>query len=753
MYYFTSSPPGRWPVRSALTLLLGAFTLSLSALTAVSPGCGGTTYYQDDSEGNGLVVMEAETSTFSRSSNVADHSNFVLWLEYTSNDAGNGGYVKVNTTNENSGIDTYDQGAELSFDIDFVKTGNHYIFVRFRADNNNNNSLHLEFDGVRVGSWAFPLTGANWMWVRIPVSVNPATTGLHNFSVYHLEDGMDLDRFIISSDPDFIPDGIGPDATEDGSNRTRGLNERVEYHMDYRSGQGYAVLEAEVYTYNMSGLLAYECRPWESIADPSASGGSYMAVAQAGELVPDNQIWSAPLMDYEVSIDVAAEYFVHIRHRSPSESDNSIFVSVDYTTSAQFRLTATTDWIWERQSLGVINQNQGTFLLSIIMREDATPIDKIILTTDPDFVPSGTGPIETALVPARLVYQQDNSPEHLVQLPMETPSRDLAGVGAYQNLQWTNRTDGTALDGQYAVVPNIGGAQTNINGAASANAPVQEFDINFVNTGTHYLYVRHQSPNGNDNSYTYLFDGVKQQEIHINTFSPTEWRFYDNLPTINVPSTGIHTLSIAMREDGTPIDHVAISSSPAYNTTTLPVELLALTGEAYYDHNLIYWATASERNTAYHHVERSLTGLDDWEPISSTMAAGNSEEVIDYEFYDRHPADLAYYRIVTEDMDGTSTLSSVISVTRAAKASQQLTIYPNPAVDHTNISFALAADLQVKLRIMTLDGREVAERDYAGQAGTNTVDLPVNNLPNGSYMVAASVPGKNLMVSPLLVAR
>ncbi len=697
--------------------------------------------------------MEAETSTFSRSSIVEGHPDWVLWLEYTSNDTGNGGYVRVNTTNQNSGVATYDQGAELSFDIDFVKTGTHYVFVRFRARNDNDNSLHLEFDGTRIGSWAFPLTGNTWTWVRIPVPVEPSTLGLHNFSVYHLEDGMELDRFLISSDPGFAITGIGPDATEDGSNRTRGLDERVEYHMDYRTGQGFAVIEAEQYTYNMSGLLAYECRPWENIPDPSASGGSYMAVAQARELVPDQQIWSAPLMDYEVNIDVTAEYFVHIRHRSPTEDDNSVFVSVNYAGVAQFRLTATTDWMWESRSLGVIDQNLGTFLLSIIMREDATPIDKIIITSDPNFVPNGTGPIETALVPARLIYQQDNSPEHLVQLPMERPSRDLPGVGAYQNLQWRNQDDGTALNGQYAIVPNAGGTHININGAASANAPVQEFDINFVRTGTHYLYVRHQSPSGSDNSYTYLFDGAKIGEVHINTLSATEWRFYEDLPTINVPSTGVHTFSVAMREDGTPIDHVTISSSPAYNTAVLPVELFSLSGEALYDNNLILWSTASERNTAYHHVERSLTGMDDWEAICSMPAAGTSDDIVDYEFYDRHPANLGYYRIVTEDLDGAVSISSVVAISRGAKASDQLAIYPNPAADHTNISFDLATERKVFFQIITLGGRPVAEKEYSGHAGSNTVDLPVGNLPGGSYMVTASVPGKNLMVSPLYVVK
>ena len=733
---------------AALSLFL---VLLCRPVTATSPGCGATTYYQDDSEGYGLIALEAETSTYSRASLVEGHDPYALWLEYTSNDAGNGGYVKVPNRGQNSTVAAYQQGAVVSFDIDFVKTGEHTIFVRFRASNTANNSIHLEFDGARIGSWNFPVTGADWTWVAIPVLINPATTGVHNFSVYHLEDGMDLDRFIISSDPNYPIDGIGPDATEDGSNRTRGQNERVEYHMDYRTGQGFAVLEAEQYTYNMTGLLAYECRPWETIDDPSASGGSYMAVAQANELVADADVWAAPLMDYEVSIDVATEYFVHIRHRSPTESDNSIFVAVDYNNPQQFRLSATTNWIWESRSLGTINKTSGTFLLNIVMREDATPIDKIIITTDPNFVPTNTGPLETVMMPARLIYQQDNSIEHLVQLPMEIPTRRLPGINGAADLRWEYFDDPSALGNAYAVVPNQGGV--NLQGGNSALAPVQEFDINFINTGTHYLYVRHQAPSGVDNSYTYLFDGVKQNEVHINTLSPGTWRFYEDLPTINVPSTGIHTLGIAMREDGTPIDHVTISASPAYNTSALPVEFLTLDGVAEREINRITWSTAAEENTAYHHVERLAEGETEWMPIGSLAAAGDSRMVESYTFFDRFPPALAYYRIVTQDFDGTQTTSSIVSVTRTPTASRRLEIYPNPAAVVTQLSFEVETDGPITLRVVSLSGQPVAERLVTARAGINQVELPLERMTPGLYTVAAEGAHAPLMVGRLNVVR
>lgn len=721
---------------------------------SVAPGCGATAYYQDDSSGDGLAVMEAEASTRSLASQVPTHDANALWLEYTSNDAGNGGYVRVNSTNQNA-LTLPPAGARLDFDITFVKTGIHHFYIRYFADDGSDNSIHAAFDGtVFQANWNVPTNVTGWTWIEAPLTFTVPTTGVHTLTIFHREDGFDLDRLAISTTTNYPFTGIGPDATEDGTSLTRGMNERVEHHMDYRTGEGYAVIEAEDFTYNMSGLRDYECQPWIIRSDPTASGGQYMATENNGVEVPNGSIWSAPMLDFEITVAQADYYYVFIRHKA-SNGNNTIFTALDYSGTYQYArgLTNSTGWRWNGYYLGYTNKTSGTFLLSLVMRSDGAPIDKIVVTTDPYFNPTGTGPIPTTMFPARLVYQQDNTPDHLVQLPMETPSRRLPGIGLFNQLGWEVKTDPTALGGMYAQVEDPGLVNNLLNGALSYNAPVEEFDINFVQTGIHYLNVRHRAPTGSDNSYTYLFNDVKLGEQQFNVLSPGSWTFYEDLPTINVPSTGIHKLTFAMREDGTPIDHITISSNPAYNAAALPVELLLVTGEALRDYNLISWSTAFEHETAYHHVERSTTGLGDWEIICSLPAAGNSDDILDYEFYDRYPEDLSYYRIVTEDLDGSSTISSVLAVTRALQESPHLNIYPNPASDLAKLSIDLDVEKDVTLRLVTMGGQVVAEREYRGHVGQNTLDLPVDHLPAGSYVVSAFTPGKNLMLSPLYVVR
>ncbi len=743
-------------VSPSLAFAIVLFLLSSPHLDAstlsVSPGCGNTTYFQDDGTGDGLVVMEAEASTFSAASITPGHDANALWLEYTSNDAGNGAYVKVPSSGQND-YNTPPTGARLDFDINFVKTGTHHLYIRYFANNGDNNSIHASFNGtVFQASWNVPINVTDWTWRKAPITFNVPTTGVHTLTIFHREDGMDLDRIALSTTPNYPFTGIGPDATEDGTSLTRGLNERVEYHMDYRTGEGIAVIEAEQYTYNMTGLREYECQPWGPVNDPNTSGGRYMTTVERGETVPNNRVWSAPMLDYEVSIENADYFYLHVRHKA-SRNNNALHVAIDYNHLGVWNLNEVSDWSWQRVGIGNIYKNSGTFLLSLIMRDDATPIDKIILTTNPYYYPTNDGPIETVMVPARLVYEQDNSAEHLVELPMEVPSRRLAGLGLFSQLRWENQSDPSALGGQFAQVQDPGLVNNLLNGVLSFNAPVQEFDINFVNTGTHYLYVRHRAPSGSDNSYTYLFDQVKMGEVQFQLLSPLAWRFYDDLPTINVPSTGIHKLGIAMREDGTPIDHVTISSSPAYNASVLPVEILLLTGEADRDFNRITWSTGFEENTAWHHVERSTVGYSEWENIGSVKAAGNSSEMELYDFYDNNPPALAYYRIVTQDFDGTKTISSIVSVTRERATSHSLDIYPNPASESTTISFESAETKDMILRVVSISGQSVAEREYTAHAGLNSVELPVARMAPGSYTVIAEVPEQELILNHLQVVR
>lgn len=88
------------------------------------------------------------------------------------------------------------------------------------------------------------------------------------------------------------------------------------------------------------------------------------------------------------------------------------------------------------------------------------------------------------------------------------------------------------------------------------------------------------------------------------------------------------------------------------NNTPLPVELLYFNGHEYSTFNLLKWSTASEHNSDYFEIERSIDG-GDWKVIGNKLASGNSNQVVNYSWLDSFD-DLVihYYRLKQVDYDG-----------------------------------------------------------------------------------------------------
>jgi hypothetical protein len=84
----------------------------------------------------------------------------------------------------------------------------------------------------------------------------------------------------------------------------------------------------------------------------------------------------------------------------------------------------------------------------------------------------------------------------------------------------------------------------------------------------------------------------------------------------------------------------------------LPVELLYFEGTAHSTYNNLKWATASEQNSNYFGIERSIDG-ETWREIATKQSTGNSTEKINYYHSDNiDQFTIHYYRLVQYDIDG-----------------------------------------------------------------------------------------------------
>jgi len=156
----------------------------------------------------GLVVMEAEN--------------------YSANvDRGSHGWDAVSRSGAQAMETRPDTGARIAsnytstspylrFNVKFQKTGTHYVWLRGLCTGDDN-SAHVGIGGSSVASGAnvtLPVSGS-WAWSGKNgngqrISVNVTSTGVRTVEVYMREDGLALDRVLITTSSSYTPSGTGP---------------------------------------------------------------------------------------------------------------------------------------------------------------------------------------------------------------------------------------------------------------------------------------------------------------------------------------------------------------------------------------------------------------------------------------------------------------------------------------------------------------------------------------------------------------
>ncbi len=92
----------------------------------------------------------------------------------------------------------------------------------------------------------------------------------------------------------------------------------------------------------------------------------------------------------------------------------------------------------------------------------------------------------------------------------------------------------------------------------------------------------------------------------------------------------------------------------------LPIELTSWEGVCDGKDVKLTWTTATERNSEYFAIEKSVDGQE-WMEIGRLEAAGNSTQNRTYSFVDENTNGLAYYRLVQADLGGNTQTYDVVA--------------------------------------------------------------------------------------------
>jgi hypothetical protein len=181
----------------------------------------------------------------------------------------------------------------------------------------------------------------------------------------------------------------------------------------------------------------------------------------------------------------------------------------------------------------------------------------------------------------------------------------------------------------------------------------------------------------------------------------------------------------------------------------LPVELTHFAASATNGAVQLWWRTATETNNAgfaVQHAPGDSAGTADWEALGFVEGAGTTQRPQAYRYRTPElPPGAHRFRLQQQDLDGTETLSKVVTATVEMNAPLRLTRpAPNPARQAATLRFGAADAASATLAVYDVLGRRVATL-YDGpppEGRMETVRLDAGRWPSGTYFVRLSTPSR-----------
>jgi Outer membrane protein Omp28/Secretion system C-terminal sorting domain len=187
-----------------------------------------------------------------------------------------------------------------------------------------------------------------------------------------------------------------------------------------------------------------------------------------------------------------------------------------------------------------------------------------------------------------------------------------------------------------------------------------------------------------------------------------------------------------------------LNSGTKFDPVVVPLELIAWKGVVKEAKNRLEWTTASEINTDYFEIQRSVDSKN-FEIIGRVKAAGASTSPLTYTFDEgKNVQNTQYYRLKMVDLDGSFTISDVITLVGKNK-NGRLTLYPSPTNQTLYITFQakntgsewLILDALGKVVKQSLASSKAQNTDLSrdNREGVFSEMVDVSALPNGLYSV------------------
>ncbi|MDD3926152.1 MAG: discoidin domain-containing protein, partial [bacterium] len=226
----------------------------------------------------------------------------------------------------------------------------------------------------------------------------------------------------------------------------------------YDARYGYSIWEMEVYgggttttpppvnttkSYTwIEGENGALTSPMSTGSDAGASNGKYIASPQTSTRSNDGKGYAS----YTINVPASGSYKLWARTYWLGEADNSFYASMDGgAESVLGNVGANNSWIWVSGSTYTLGA--GSHTIRIRSREDGARVDKLLLTSDTAYYPSGTGSADNSGLTG-------SGGGTTTPPPTTTPTG--VNLALYKTATASSSEDGPRYDGPNAVDGNGG---------------------------------------------------------------------------------------------------------------------------------------------------------------------------------------------------------------------------------------------------------------------------------------------------------
>ncbi len=177
-------------------------------------------------------------------------------------------------------------------------------------------------------------------------------------------------------------------------------------------------------------------------------------------------------------------------------------------------------------------------------------------------------------------------------------------------------------------------------------------------------------------------------------------------------------------------------SQTTVDCTTTDVELIEFYGTVKNNGNLISWVTASEVDSKYFTLQRSVDGQN-FRDIKIIQSIGQSNTRQSYEFLDNYTqSGQVYYRLIEVNIEEQKKVYGIVSLNREKVGSFGISnVYPQPVLDILNFEYIATETETVSIQIYDAMGKLLISKDHNPSPGNNQVSVDLSMISTGYYLL------------------